>query len=855
MRPVSDQFPRSAGLPRQQSWHLHRPVPFALLDVPRPLTVLQEPAGSGKSVLLTAWASAQKAAYFVTASDLRTPDAFWSTVVGLASSGLGVAHECGDRASCAWQCVANVLDAVADPTVLVIDDYDEISTTTLDEDVVRLLQRVARLRVVVAGRRRTGLADRHVQVRVNPHLIGPGSLEAGASFVVSMFGMEGLVVDPATAEQVRLAANGTPLGIRALALAANQGHIDLSTASLADLQHEAAGVFCEAVFDRPDARGLLEHGVCLALLPAVTAEQVDALTGHEDPAGLLQSLVDIGAGRWGPTGQDAFRFEPLVRQHLASRFELLPRGRRAALSARAAQAAFDMGDARSALTLAVSAGDFDLASNVAMCSWRRLSTTDADATIRALDPLPAVVLSDFPHIAILLALTYNAIEIRQERALGLLEVALEGLIECRATSTPARRVILLTYRSGVLRVIGRVEEAREAALTAEELLAADPPPKDEALDVLRSQIDEQNAMTFHAAGHPSRALTVLRSALSRSGLVAESRRTVALLAGLSAVEGDRHRAAQYLEVVNSLPWSPMVEDPYIDVLIELAKIFEAIEQFDPVGAQGMLDRAEPTIRANEHWPLFTEAQMLIDLISSRPRAGGVRLAQRIAEMTHRPVSSVRIVHLAVQRSTLALAAGQGEMAFSALRDADPHASTTQIAVARAELARGRYDEALQHLVHTGQTETGPRLTAERGLLLAVAMLRSGKHGLAVEEAQAAVIIMNRAGTRLPILLLPAPDRRALASALRKVGDAVSADFVADLGIPDVFPIAVNTVELSAREIVVLKEFARGTDVPTVAHRLFVSPNTVKTQLKSVYRKLGASSKMEAILAATQKGFL
>ena len=49
--------------------------------------------------------------------------------------------------------------------------------------------------------------------------------------------------------------------------------------------------------------------------------------------------------------------------------------------------------------------------------------------------------------------------------------------------------------------------------------------------------------------------------------------------------------------------------------------------------------------------------------------------------------------------------------------------------------------------------------------------------------------------------------------------------------------------------------AGGPTVEAIASALYVSPNTVKTQLRNVYRKLGASSRSEAILKARQRGII
>lgn len=67
----------------------------------------------------------------------------------------------------------------------------------------------------------------------------------------------------------------------------------------------------------------------------------------------------------------------------------------------------------------------------------------------------------------------------------------------------------------------------------------------------------------------------------------------------------------------------------------------------------------------------------------------------------------------------------------------------------------------------------------------------------------------------------------------------------------VFPDEVARVELSPREREVLALLAEGCPQSEIARLLFVSPNTVKTQLRSIYRKLGVHTRVEAITRARE----
>ena len=60
-------------------------------------------------------------------------------------------------------------------------------------------------------------------------------------------------------------------------------------------------------------------------------------------------------------------------------------------------------------------------------------------------------------------------------------------------------------------------------------------------------------------------------------------------------------------------------------------------------------------------------------------------------------------------------------------------------------------------------------------------------------------------------------------------------------------------ELTPRELTILHLLPTHLSYAEIAARLYLSVNTVKTNLKSLYRKLGAASRSEAVDTATRAG--
>lgn len=69
------------------------------------------------------------------------------------------------------------------------------------------------------------------------------------------------------------------------------------------------------------------------------------------------------------------------------------------------------------------------------------------------------------------------------------------------------------------------------------------------------------------------------------------------------------------------------------------------------------------------------------------------------------------------------------------------------------------------------------------------------------------------------------------------------------------PRQVDPCPLSGREVDVLKRLAQGNVYKQIAHELGLSTSTVRTHLHNIYGKLGAVDRAQAVLIATERGWL
>ena len=149
-------------------------------------------------------------------------------------------------------------------------------------------------------------------------------------------------------------------------------------------------------------------------------------------------------------------------------------------------------------------------------------------------------------------------------------------------------------------------------------------------------------------------------------------------------------------------------------------------------------------------------------------------------------------------------------------------------------------------------ELPARAVAEAVAIEASALLRlpSSIRSTAVVEQLGSLLAETE--QRLALALIPPADLERVRSALIDRGFGQLFD---GLTIRSVLPDLNQGQLLTERELVVLGALMHSGSPVRIASDLVVSVNTVKTQLRSVYRKLGVSGRDEAIAVALDRHLL
>jgi DNA-binding CsgD family transcriptional regulator len=291
----------------------------------------------------------------------------------------------------------------------------------------------------------------------------------------------------------------------------------------------------------------------------------------------------------------------------------------------------------------------------------------------------------------------------------------------------------------------------------------------------------------------------------------------ALLALAAAVEAD-HRTM--------VAWARHADGDESGALL-LARAIGALDHSSPAEVRTLLARAAALPgAAEEHWPLAAAVGAALAL-TGPDRSDALRelREQRARREPEAPVGSLARTALDLTELDLLLAAGRATESVRILA-AMPAGPATSLARGRLALMTGDLDVAVAELASVVHPTATPRRQRLEALLLtAEAHRRAGRH----EAARTAERALERAEPwpRLRDLLPGGP----------------------------VHPETVEVVQLTGREREILGLLRGPLPRESIAAALFVSTNTVKTQLQTLYRKLGATNREQAVTRAFGLGLL
>lgn len=858
------------GAPRLSRRHLPRPRLLSRLDHDVPLTVVRAPAGSGKTALLAEWArSLRTPGVWVSLDhDVSERGPFWQTVVTAMDDAGFLPHDSplATGPLPPDQALPRVLrrgfGRLPRKHVLILDRAEVLDDPRVHEDILTLVQHTETVSVVIAGRARSGLEDPRAALRVDQSIIRARDLlltvEEVAALIDQWHGDSTPAAwdaEPRLPQVVREATAGHPTFVRSLLQAAQV----TSTSDLDEIRALGSAVvrgelrrFLDSS-DRPMARLLLRS--CIP--DSLSRGLVRVLNGDADDVERhlheLESmgLVDLSA----PSGEVTV---PLfIRAHLRAEAAARISAETTALHVRTAHWELAEGAPLAALRHAVAAQDYDLATTVITHHWMRFLwdgiLLEAE---QVLEGIPRGDLRRQPILAGLLGLAANMNPARRGRAVGYLALSVTGARSRRRGASRPERLLLDVLESSFLRIAGESSGILFRARSATRMLdewSSEVGPRP-AEPVLRTQL----AISFFRAGHIPEALRVLEDALAApvDAPALALHQAVSIKAGILAHLGAMTASRALLRQAEQLPWPEGLRDSYLGAFYHYAAAWDRLEEFDLDGARRHIEVLDPQPVNIELRPYLTMLRASVGALRGDGAIELVRLQERqVRDDADRRTLPPERVFLGQAEAVLTVSSGQTGAARQLVAGL-PKSVATYTYAALIELAAGRADVALSFVAASpDEAKVPPRVQATQCLVLAVSSLRQQDRRTALNAAERLVAKMRHHGLRAHLAMVPRADLLALRDLLR----AERPDLVDALGdlddVPDVVRNRPDVEPLSERERVVLAEVSTGAATATVAKRLGVSVNTVKSQLRSSYRKLGAASREEALAIAVREGLL
>ena len=879
-------------VPELPAWIVSRPRLETRIaeGVQGPLTSVTGPPGAGKTIALASWAACHRSGPVAWVSldefDNR-PGIFWSYVVAaLRQAGVAVARAASALADgkatghVFLLQLASALAAHDPPVILVIDDLHLLTEPATLGGLAYVLRNArSGLHLVVASRidpllplHQYRLAGELTEVRAN-------DLAFRVPEAAALMAQHGVTMPTAALAFITERDEGWAAGLRMAAISMD-GHPDPEqfVKNLITEDSAVAGYLVEEVLNtQPDSvRDLLLR---TSILDQVNADLARVLAHDEQAASALESLAR-GNSFVQHVGEGWYRYHALFRAVLHLKLRREQPDLVADLHRQAARWYQRKGCLTDAVRHAGQAEDWQLAARilvdelaVARLGWPGHGELPVDGFRRIPEePVPP----QFMLAAAAVALSGSRDQ-AGEASLAIAERILGRLPDDREVPSRFAAAMIgfdLACRSG------DIATAQAAAAAAERLFGRIPEGLQARHPEACAQVLSQRGVVELWSGNLDKAAWLLNRAAQlldggESELYTERAVVTAAahdlatcrgyLALIEALRGRLGRAAEMAGTGTVARADGKAGHGIPASAVALAQVY--LERNELSASRGRLKLADTALRTHP----VKLISALACLVAARGglaegRTSVALEALRQARDGWQPPSWLDRA-LAIAESQAHAASGDGEAALAAARRTGPESELdARVALTRAWLAAGDPEAARQVLAAGAETpgdETPRRVQLEAWLADAQLSFRGADPARGRRSLERALRLAEPQRLRLPFVM----ERRWIRPALARCPDLAYAyrdllepGLLAPGWVPgqrraadDESPVIVE--QLSSRERDVLSRVAQMLSTADIAAEMYISVNTVKTHLKSIFRKLGAADRREAVHRARQLNLL
>ncbi len=840
------------------------------------VTVVSAPAGGGKTVLLTSWIDqanlADSTAFVQVARDERDPQRFWLSVLTAlraTSAGSRQIRELTPSPDLDdWAIVERLLADLAgleDWLWLVIDDVHELRSEEARKQLELLVLRAPpQLRIILATRHDVRLGLHRLRLEGELTEIRAEELRFTLAEARELFQAGGLELTGGALAGLYEGTEGWPAGLRLAALSL-AGHPDPArfAAEFSGTERTVTEYLLAEVLERqpPDVRRLMLR---TSVLERVNGQLADLLTGAIGGERTLQALESANVFIVSlDTARSWFRYHHLFADLLQLELRNTEPDEIPALHELAAEWLAANGYPAEAIRHALAARNWAQASSLVAGHWLGLYLDGRSATVHALmSAFPAGAAFADPELAAAAAgdeLAQGSLA-SAERYLALAESA--SASKTGAEQDPAS-VLLDVVR---LLMVEQTGDQRARGMLARRLLAA-------AVTIEASQPNlgaELRALALVSlgdsetwTGYPGQAEEHLDQAVALARRIGRPYLEFMALIYRAEVELTRQiplaagPSRQAIELAERHGWT---DDPFAGL---------AYMTFGSALAwQGRLDeadawvqRAERTIDAEDRPVVAMGIKYLRGQLElGRAEPGAALAAFQAGEPLGGAHPLVRPLRAWIAIALVGLGElERAEQLIAAVQESSRVRGEMRVATAMLCLARDDPEGATAALapVLTGSAQAGWRSwLTEAFLLEAAARDALGDQTRSGRALERALDLAEGDGALLWFLLHRVPGLLANHARQGTRHGQLIAEILGLLAVSERTAGSGQTREpLSKSELRVLRYLPTHLSAPEIGGELHVSTSTVKSHMRSLYAKLGAHSRTEAVASARSLGLL
>jgi LuxR family maltose regulon positive regulatory protein len=849
-----------------------RPRLFRVLDegTKKPLTLISAPAGSGKTSLLSSWLSVEdRDVAWLTPRRQLGEAGFWAewltAVQRVSPPDSAVQGIAAPKTGTPQGFVLNLLNAFAEleePVVVVVDDFHDVHSVEISATIEQLLRAApVSLRLVLSTRHDPLLPLHLLRSSGEVTELRARDLALTADEARELLDGLGVELEPSAFAALLEKTEGWAAGLRLFTLSHSGRRTGSHAVESLTLDERPASEYLLAEVLSRQPEETREFLLTTSIVDRFTADLADALTNGTEGAHVVEHLVaeNLFIERLN-TQPPWYRYHHLFAELLRAELRHTKRKAIPALHGRAAEWYFENHAPMEAVHHALAAGDLELVTMCLMDGWFELiARTDAAFHTDVLAQIPEAEVESSAQLSAVLA---SAEFISGQSRSGARR--LEKALKLRPKASDERLQAIITFAQ----LLRRTSEGsfHQAADLARELLqrAEAGPFLSQAGTTMRAIALAHLGLAEVALEQLADAEVHLTESLEAARLADVPYAEVASMGGLAWLELVRGRlrrsariARSAVDLASARGWERSSQAAL--ALSALALVEQEWDDLD--AAEGHSRELIETARraddaSGRGWSAAIQASLCL-----AGRGMDVELAlERLqgAKSDLHALESPRLQRtLRALEARLMAARADREGAEQVVEEAvaaNPTSPGLQAVRARLALGSGDAEGALTALGEPTDAAYAV-VGVEREVLRAVALRATGDEDSALTSIGDALSRAEPEGIRRPFLSAGPGVRDLLAEHLRKA--VTHRWFASELvrrldGTNGTRILPAELLEpLSARESEVLRFLPTMMSNADIASELFVSVNTVKTHVKSIYRKLEVTRRQDAVRRARQ----